>query len=86
MKFSPANSRRPTFRLACPSHLNLSLIIALERGIEPNFSYSLLFEIRFITSLQTKRNEKKTGIIFQIRQRKITRKNVNSRINSLKYS
>ena len=30
----------------CPSHLNLSLIIALESGIEPHFSYSLLLEIR----------------------------------------
>ena len=27
-----------------PSHLNLSLIVALESGIEPPFSYSLLFE------------------------------------------
>ena len=29
----------------CPSHINLSFIIALESGIEPHFSYSLLFEI-----------------------------------------
>ena len=28
----------------CPNHLNLSLIIALESGIEPHFSYNLLFK------------------------------------------
>ena len=30
---------------SCPSHLNLYFVIALESGIEPHFSYSLLFEI-----------------------------------------
>ena len=35
----------------CPSHLILSLIIALESGIEPHFSYSLLFEIRSVSRL-----------------------------------
>ena len=29
----------------CPSHLYFSFIIALESGIEPQFLYSLLFEI-----------------------------------------
>jgi hypothetical protein len=33
----------------CPSHLNLSLIIALESGIEPHFVYSLLFDIRSVS-------------------------------------
>ena len=31
------------------SHLNLSFIIALESGIEPHFSYSLLLEIRSVS-------------------------------------
>ena len=31
------------------SHLNLSFIIAPESGIEPHFSYNLLFEIRSVS-------------------------------------
>ena len=31
------------------SHFNLSFIIALESGIEPNFSYKLLFEIQSVS-------------------------------------
>ena len=38
-------------RTTCSSHLNLSFIIALESGIEPHFSYSLLFEIRSVSRL-----------------------------------
>jgi hypothetical protein len=33
----------------CPRHLNHSFNIALESGIEPHFSYSLLFEIRSVS-------------------------------------
>ena len=36
-------------RRTWPSHLNLSFIIAPESGIEPHFSYSLLFEIRSVS-------------------------------------
>ena len=36
-------------RRTWPSHLNLSFIIALESGIEPHFSYNLLFEIRSVS-------------------------------------
>ena len=38
----------------CSSHLNLSLIIALECGIEPNFSYSLLLggDLKLVISRQ----------------------------------
>ena len=36
-------------RRTWPSHLNLSFIIALERGIESHFSYNLLFEIRSVS-------------------------------------
>ena len=36
-------------RRTCPSHLNLSFITALEIGIEPHFSYILLFEIRSVS-------------------------------------
>jgi len=32
----------------CPSHLNIYLIINLESGIESNFSYNLLFEVRSV--------------------------------------
>ena len=32
-------------RITCPNHLNLTL----ESGIEPHFSYSLLFEIRSVS-------------------------------------
>ena len=32
-----------------PSHLNLSFIISLDSGIEPHFSYKLLFEIRSVS-------------------------------------
>ena len=32
-------------RITCPSHLNLSLITALERRIEPHFSHNQLLEI-----------------------------------------
>ena len=36
-------------RRTCPSHLNLSFIIAVESGTEPHFLNSLLFEIRSVT-------------------------------------
>ena len=36
-------------RRTWPSHLNLSFIIAPESGIEPHFSYNLLFEIRSVS-------------------------------------
>jgi hypothetical protein len=36
-------------RTTCPHHLSLSFIIALENGIEPYFSYNLLFEIRLVS-------------------------------------
>ena len=41
------------FRRTCPSHLNLSLIVALESGIESYFSYSLLFKIRSVSRVST---------------------------------
>ena len=41
-------------RKTCPSHLNLSFIIALESGIEPHYSYSLLFEIRSVSRVPRK--------------------------------
>ena len=34
---------------ACPSHSNLSLIIALKSGNEPHFLYSLLCEIKSVS-------------------------------------
>ena len=36
-------------RRTWPRHLNLSFIIAPESGIEPHFSYNLLFEIRSVS-------------------------------------
>ena len=36
-------------RRTWPSHLNLYFIVALESGIEPHFSYNLLFEIRSVS-------------------------------------
>ena len=36
-------------RRTWPSYLNFSFIIALESGIEPHFSYNLLFEIRSVS-------------------------------------
>ena len=38
-------------RRKCPSHLNLSLIIALESRIEPHFPYSLLLEILLVSQV-----------------------------------
>ena len=38
-------------RRTWPSYLNLSFIIALESGIEPHFSYNLLFEIRSVSQV-----------------------------------
>ena len=35
----------------CPSHLILSLIIALESGIQPHFLHRLLFEIHSVSQL-----------------------------------
>ena len=40
-------------RKACPNHLNLSLIIVIESGIEPHFSHILLFEIRSVSQSDT---------------------------------
>ena len=37
------------FRRTCPSHLSLSVIIALESGILSHFSQKLLFEIRSVS-------------------------------------
>ena len=36
------------FHRTCPSHLNLFLIIALEKGIGSHFSYSFLIQIRSV--------------------------------------
>ena len=36
-------------RRTWPSHLNLYFILAPESGIEPHFSYNLLFEIRLVS-------------------------------------
>ena len=38
----------------CPSHPNLSFIIALERRIEPYFSYNLLFDIWSVSQVPIK--------------------------------
>jgi hypothetical protein len=38
-------------RRTCPSHLNPSLIIALENKIEPQFSHSLLFDKRSVSQV-----------------------------------
>ena len=35
----------------CPWHLNLSLIIVIESEIEPQFLYSLLFELRSVSQI-----------------------------------
>ena len=37
--------------VVCPSHLILSRIIALESGIKPHYSYSLLFVIRSVSQV-----------------------------------
>ena len=41
-------------RRTCPSHLNLSFIIALKRRIKPHFSYSILYEIRSVRRVPEK--------------------------------
>ena len=51
-------------RGTCPGHLNLYLIIALDSGIEPHFSYWLLFEIRSVSRVsRTIRRQWKTSSI-----------------------
>jgi len=44
-------------RRKCPSHLNFSLIVALESMIEPCFSYSLFFEVRPVSMPKTMRRK-----------------------------